>query len=263
VFMACGIAMGIVGGMVAGWLPRAVSAWFPTSDGSLAVLCLSSALAAVSIPALLRLPRLGVSDRESRQYPSGRFLVRFLIAVGVWNFGTGLFNPFFNAYFARRLGASTSFIGTVFSAGQLSQIAALLITPFLLRAMSFARGIAVAQVIAGLALIALAEMMPLSGAAILYIVYMSAQYSSEPRMLTLLMGRMTPQQQGGASAFNFLTAFLSEALAAFLAGLALTRFGYPPVLIAAGLIAILAAMLFARLNGRTPNDGEHAGAESL
>jgi predicted MFS family arabinose efflux permease len=250
-FMASGIAMGIFGGFLAGGLPG----WL----GSTTVLYLSSLVVALSIPALLRLPRLGPGVAETRVYPKGRFLIRFLTASAVWNLGTGAFNPFFNAFFQKQMAASTSQIGTIFSAGQMSQIAALMIMPLLLRNMRLLSAVCLAQVVAAVTLMALSVTSSMQTAALVYVTYMSAQYVSEPRLFALLMGRLRPEQQGGASALNFLTSFSSEALAAAISGIALARFGYPPVLVSAGAVTLLAAFLFLGLRDGVRDDAKDLG----
>jgi predicted MFS family arabinose efflux permease len=84
-------------------------------------------------------------------------------------------------------------------------------------------------------------------AAALYAGYMAFQYMSEPGVFTLLMSRVRKEEQGGASSLNFLAAFSAQALAAALAGTALSEFGYPVVLTAIALMAISSAIVFRAL----------------
>jgi len=51
-------------------------------------------------------------------------------------------------------------------------------------------------------------------------------------------------ERNSASALNFLVTFAGQALAAAAAGWLLARVGYPPVMVAAGVICVLAALLF-------------------
>jgi predicted MFS family arabinose efflux permease len=85
------------------------------------------------------------------------------------------------------------------------------------------------------------------GAAAVYIGYMSFQYMSEPGIFNLLMNRVAPGERSGASALYFLVTSLAGSLAAFAGGAALSRFGYPPVLVASGCLAMAAAFLFRTL----------------
>jgi predicted MFS family arabinose efflux permease len=76
---------------------------------------------------------------------------------------------------------------------------------------------------------------------------MSFQYMGEPGVYSLLMNRVPAGQRTGASALNFVVLFGAQAIAAWAAGSAITRVGYPPVLFTAGAMALLAALLFAKL----------------
>src|SRR5258705_9085483 len=55
---------------------------------------------------------------------------------------------------------------------------------------------------------------------------------SEPALFSLLMAHVTPSEQAGASALNFLVISLTQAIAVGVAGASFTRFGYPAVLYA-------------------------------
>jgi predicted MFS family arabinose efflux permease len=76
---------------------------------------------------------------------------------------------------------------------------------------------------------------------------MSLQYMSEPGLFHLLMNRVAPEQRSGASALYFLATSLAGSLAAFAGGAAISRFGYPPVLVASGCVAMASALLFRSL----------------
>ena len=91
------------------------------------------------------------------------------------------------------------------------------------------------QIVTGAALGLLAFEPPLIGAAILYASYMAFQYMSEPGMFTFLMDHTKEPERGGAAALNMLVLFGGQAVAATISGLALRRFGYPPVLATASL----------------------------
>jgi len=81
-------------------------------------------------------------------------------------------------------------------------------------------------------------------AAVWYAGYMSLQYMSEPGLFSMLMERVRPGERSGASALYFLLTSLMGSLSALAAGNAITRFGYPCVLIASAALATLAALLF-------------------
>jgi fucose permease len=67
------------------------------------------------------------------------------------------------------------------------------------------------------------------------------------------MNRVSPGQRSGASALNFLVFFGGQAIAASVAGAVVTRFGYPPMLAGAAILAAVAAWLFWRLPQESSN----------
>ena len=132
-------------------------------------------------PGRLRSLRLSAaSPREPRTIPWSPFLARFMAAFAVWGFAVGAFNPFFTAYFSRRLHAAETQIGLVFSAAQLVQVGAVLLAPFILRRLGVIGGIVSLQLAAGAALALLAPGPPLVIAGVLYTAFMSFQSMCEP-----------------------------------------------------------------------------------
>jgi predicted MFS family arabinose efflux permease len=73
---------------------------------------------------------------------------------------------------------------------------------------------------------------------------MSFQWMSEPGMNTLLMNHVAERERGGASSLNMLVFFSAQALASFVSGRCLDRFGYGVVLAATTGLAVVAAGLF-------------------
>jgi predicted MFS family arabinose efflux permease len=96
-----------------------------------------------------------------------------------------------------------------------------------------------------LAVSATAPTLPLAATG--YVLYMAAQYMSEPGMFSLLMNRVPETQRSGASAMNFLMVYVTHSLAALAGGWAYAQFGYPPVMGAAGLVGLFGGWLFWRL----------------
>ena len=58
------------------------------------------------------------------------------------------------------------------------------------------------------------------------------------------MNLVTPGSAAGHPPLYFLATSLTGSLAAFAGGAAISRFGYPPVLVASGCVAMAAAFLF-------------------
>lgn len=242
IFFSSGVAMGIAGGMLGGRLPGWLSgAGLPGKQAGLFVACMLMASAA--LPSIsLRLPPAPGGDR--RVYPKDAPLLRFLVAVALWSLAMGLFNPFFNTYFAEGLSMGVAQIGTVFSGGQVAQLLAMLAAPWILRRIGLITGIAWMQVAAGFSLALLAMTTVPDQAAIVYGVFMAFQWMSEPGMYSVLMKSLKPSEMGMAAALNMTVIGLAQVVAGPTAGTAIRHFGYPPVLGSAGLLAVLAAFLF-------------------
>jgi len=244
---SAGISIGILGGLAAGRLPGWISnAHVARSTLESYRFSLFSGAAFVLL-ALLPLSRVkfGAAVPEERKlHRPSPLLVRFLTAMAVWNVGTGALNPFFNVFFAQRIHLPVQQIGYVFAAAQVAQVIAILLSPLVFRKFGLTRGISGMQMATAVALFILAAVAGPVGAALGYCAYMMTQYMSEPGQFTLLMEAVRAAERNSASALNFLVTFAGQALAAAAAGWLLARFGYPPVMVAAGVICVLAALLF-------------------
>jgi predicted MFS family arabinose efflux permease len=242
-----GIAIGIAGSLAAGRLPGWVARWQGSAvnvKSYRASLLIGCAIVLLSLWPLSRvnLAQAAAATRGKLQRPSPMVL-RYLIAIAVWSLGTGAFNPFTNVYFAR-MHLPVEHISYIFSAAQLTQVAAILCAPFFFRKLGTARAISGMETGTAFALLGLSIAAgPMWGAAA-YTGYMTFQYMSEPGMFTLLMESAAPEERNSASALNFLLTFGGQAIAAVIAGGMLARFGYPPVLVAAAATCVAAAFLF-------------------
>jgi predicted MFS family arabinose efflux permease len=242
-FFSVGIGIGVLAGLAGGKLPSFISL-----QGSLLVACgIASFGAAPAVGLRFR----SKPESETRVYPRGRFINQFLLVLLLWNLATGAFNPFFTVYFSRNLGMPVSQIGAVFSAAQLAQVIALLAAPLVLRRISAINGLMSMQIATAIALAALGMGPTGVFAGALYAAYVAFQYMSEPGMYSLLMDRVDPQEQSGASALNFLVIFGGQALAASISGIAVRRFGYTVVLAAAAITAVLAAFAVRQIRSST------------
>ncbi len=244
---AQGIGIGVAGGLVAGRLPGIFTHrpfWLGTLEAKRAALLVACGLIALAAPAVARARLPPPPATDEKIYPRTAFVRRFLMALFVWIFATGLFNPFFNAYFARRGHLSVERIGLVFSASQLVQVGAILLAPAALRWLGEVPGVAAMQLAAAAALACLALAPAGGGAVWIYPVYMAFQYMSSPAVFSMLMGRVAEHERNGASAMNFVVSSLGGMLAAFVGGWAIGRYGYPATMGVAAALAALAAFLF-------------------
>ena len=246
-FFAISVAIGVLGGVVGGQLPGLLSKTGVIAGAAEATQ--TAILIGSLFPFLALLPAAGLrfprtEGQPRRAYPFGPFMRRFLLALFGWNLAVGAFNPFFNAYFAQRLQLDAGEIGAIFSSGQMLQALAILAAPRILSKLGLIRGVMSMQLATGAALAGLALTTTTGAAAASYIAFMVFQFMSEPGIYTLLMGRVRPEEQGGASALNSMAGFAAHALAASLAGAAYARFGYPAVLAAVSALAMISAFLF-------------------
>jgi MFS family permease len=239
---------GIVGGGLPGWLSRVASPARVTHANQAALL-ISCGVIALGMWPLSRLRFQSVPDREKKTWVRNPFLFRFLPVIALWSVVTNAFAPFFNVYFSQYIHMPMPKIGLVFAISQLSQVLAILLTPFIFRKFGLVTGIIYMQIATAVALGALAGVRSVSTAALAYVIYMSFQWMSEPGMYTLLMNKMSVAERNGASALNFLVMSLSQSFAAAAAGASFTRFGYPAVLTVTAGVALAAAGLSRLLLG--------------
>jgi MFS family permease len=251
--IAIGILGGGIGGRLPGWMARLASTTSVVARyrASLWIGCAIVLLGLVSSFKLrLRSPLSPVREWRLRRPPTE--VIYFLVAAAVWNLGTGVFNPFFSAFF-ERLHMPVERIGLVFSLSQLGQALAILAAPLVFRATGLIRGISRMQLLSAVALACLAASGGQGTAALAYGAYMVVQNMSEPGMFTYLMDRVPERERSGVSALNFLVASSTQAIAAGLSGLLLRRFGYPPALLLAAALCAIAGVLFrVLLENRTP-----------
>jgi predicted MFS family arabinose efflux permease len=242
-----GVGIGVLGGFAGGLLPGRFAHLLASNingyRASLLFGCLSVLLA---LWPLSRLKIQAAPQREPVFTRPSPLLWRFFAAVIVWNLGTGAFNPFFSAFFVH-LRLSTERIGALFSSVHFAQAFAMLAAPIAIRRLGLTRGISTMQFATAASLAALAIFQGPGAASLGYGAYMMAQYMSEPGVFALLMNSVPIAQRAGLSALNMMVIFGSQAAAAGVSGVLITRFGYPSVLVGASLICAAAALLFRTL----------------
>ena len=244
---SAGIFIGILGGLAAGRLPGWIARLHLAAPGVESYRLSLFAGCAIVLLALLPLSgvKFGASQPSERKlHRPSPLLLRFLVAMAAWSLGTGMLNPFFNVFFAQHIHLPVQQIGYVFAAAQIAQVAAILLSPLVFRKFGLTRGISGMQLATAFALLSLSAAGGPIWAAAGYSAYMMSQYMSEPGQFTLLMEAVRPSERNSASALNFLVAYAGQAVAAAGAGMLLTRVGYPPVMVVAAVICVVAAVLF-------------------
>jgi predicted MFS family arabinose efflux permease len=247
-----GIGLGVLGGLAGGKLPG----WFTHHlhvdklVPAQVVLLIACGIVALGILPLTRLtlgrPQISPRARPLISSP----LLRFLPAIAVWSFVTGSFAPLASVFLAKQAHLSLPQIGNAFSLSQVVQVVAVLAAPLLFRRMGLVGGIVASQIAASLLLLTLAAINHPLAAIAAYVGFSAFQWMNEPGLYSLLMNIVPPCDRSGAAASNSLTISASQAIAATLAGIAFTRYGYPAVLRGIALLALLAATLFWNLQER-------------
>jgi MFS family permease len=240
----------VVGGLLGGWLPGLLRrfAHSLTAVGAerAALLVASGIISLAAFPAA-RLRFAPLPKEESKTYPRGRFILVFLFCLCWWSAAVTAFHPFFNAFFAQRMRMQVARIGLVYSGAQFVQAMVVMAAPLVLRRLGQVKGTAWMQFGTACALAALAFSPNGGMAAIWYAGFLSLQYMCDPGLFSMLMERVRPGERSGASALYFLVTSLMGSLSALAAGSAITRFGYPSVLITSAGLATVAAVLFRTL----------------
>ena len=247
IVFSSGIGVGVAGGLVGGSLPQWIARVHPaaqSADPKRTALLISCAIIVMALWPASKLVFASPPAREKKFYPRNPFLLRFFPAIAIWSLATGAFTPFFNVYFSRHLHMTVGQIGRYFSAAQFLQVIAILLAPVIFKKFGLVSGIVYMQIATALALACLAETSVASIAGLVYAGFAAFQWMSEPGMYSLLMNQVSPSERSGASAINALVISGSQAIAAFVAGSALARFGYPPVLIGVSILALIAAFAF-------------------
>jgi predicted MFS family arabinose efflux permease len=257
VLFSSGIALGIVGGQVGGrlpgWLGTLASTTSPERTKQLALL-VACAFVAVGAIFVSRIKFSSAPANERRIYPSGRFIKRYLAAIAIWTLAGATFDPFYNVYFSQYLHMSVEQIGSIYSYAQLSQVLAIMATPFIFRKLGMVDGIVYLQIGAAITLGALALCSRVQMASIVYVGYMALHWMTEPGILIFLMNNVAPEERTGASALNFLVINIASALAAAIAGASFTKFGYPLVLTVASIVGLAAAFFFRLMVGESDHE---------
>jgi predicted MFS family arabinose efflux permease len=251
-FFSTGIGIGVLGGILGGRLPGiSMSIGVPSAYGKHVSLLVGCLLVGVGSALLSRLRLQQGAAEETRLYPRNPMLWRFLLVVGMFSLGTGAFNPLYAAFLSSAAHLSVDRIGTVFAISQLAQVIAIMLGGTAARKFGLQTSISWIFAATAVALMWLGIGPAGLSAAAAYIAYMSFQYMSEPGMFTMLMSLAQLSERRGASTLNFLVINTTQAAAALLAGLAVTRYGYGPVLGTAAAAVLLAALSFPLLLRRT------------
>jgi MFS family permease len=264
IFVATGIGASALAGLLGGYLPDQFRRLFQAGsqvDGIRVVLLLACIILAFALFTILRLHlRLDENAQTSGKVFSG-FLLRFLVAIAVWNFAINFFTPFANVYLSRHLGLPVTRIGGIFSSSQLIQVAVILMAPLLYRRVGLVTGLAITQLATASLFWGLSRASGLTIAPYIYLLLASVQWTAGPGIASLLMNRTPEKHRSQAAAIQNIVNLATQAGSAALAGKLFEQYGYSGPLAANAGIAVLAAVLLYTLLGR--NNRNHRVAQTI
>jgi len=251
-----GIAVGILGHLTASRLPGLfmhLGSALSEVQAKRIVLLMSAGIVALALVPLGKL-RIEASAPAAKPkvYPRNPFLLRYLPALALWSVVTGSLSPLASVYFSQHLHTPLVQMGNIFSLSSLIQVLGILAAPLLFRKLGIVSGVACSQLIAALLLGFLAATSGTLPAAVIYVIFTGFLWMGEPGMFSLLMSSVEPEERAGTSALNFLVISLVQAGAVAATGASFARFGYPTVLRTVAVVALMAAVAFWALLGRSP-----------
>jgi len=256
---ATGIGLGSIAGLAGGFVPHLLQHYLPRMslvDGIRVVLLSACFVVVLGVLPLARL-RIGhhPAPAVKRSVTFHPFLWRFLPGFVLWSVVTGSFPMFGALYLQNKLGVPLSKIGSLFSASELFQFAAVLLAPLLLRRLGMSRGVAAAQFGTAALLLLISISRSSTAATSFYLLYFAVQYMCEPGMYKILMEAVPEEERSTASAIQNLSGSICQAFTTAMTGVCIIKFGYQSVLVANAIVALLAALVFLSL--RTDN-GAHS-----
>jgi hypothetical protein len=264
---ATGIGMGTLAGLAGGWIPGLLMAHRIVRSESAAMQFVLLGACAIVLCGAWPVSQLKLDERLSTPARRTRvvhpFLIRFLPPFLLWSASTASFPVFGAIWLHKSLGFELGRVGTVFSASQLAQCAAVLASPLLLRVAGITRGVAAVQFGSASIAICLAIAGGARASVLLYLLYSAGQFMCGPGIYNLLMSRVPEAERSTASAVQNACGAVCQAAAASLTGFAIVHSGYGVVLAGNAGAALCAGLLFLALGSRvrtTEDAGEHAKA---
>jgi exopolysaccharide biosynthesis polyprenyl glycosylphosphotransferase len=189
--------------------------------------------------ASLKQARKGLFNPSSRS-----FIWRMMVVLFLWSTFVGSFPPFFNVFFYSHYHLPLSNIGWIFSLSQLFQISAVFCMPMVVSRLGRSKAIPTTQLLSALVLPVLGLTPHVMVVGTLYVVYLCFQVMTEPALENFIMDSVSEEDRPKISSLRYLTLFLVQAIAVWLSGLAIARFGYSMVLPVIALVGCAASVSF-------------------
>lgn len=241
-------------GYLSQWL-KAIGLVLSPVETKQLILLAACALVTVGLVALLRLrippEARGQPSAEDHNPNSSRvrkrfippYLLRFLPAMALWSAVLAAFLPFANVYLSRDLQISLAHIGVIFAAAQVIQLCAGLLNPVLFRMLGLVNGIMATELATALMLALLGRARKEALVIGLYFGFSASQWMTSPGLYNLLMNETADRDRSMAAAVVMFSNSLVSSAATAGAGILFTQYGYPPVLLAIAVLALLIALL--------------------
>lgn len=169
---------------------------------------------------------------------------KFVIAQALVGFGAGLFVPFSNVYFENRFHLSTSVVGLIMSAGQLTTVVATLLGPFLVGKIGRVGTVFLLQILSIPFMITLGDTPWLWVAVGAYLMRGAIMNAANPITSSFMMETVSDSMKGLANSASQMVFQLGWAVCGRLSGQIIDRYGYGRIFYLAGLLYATSAVYY-------------------
>ena len=247
-------AMFIIGSVGAGRLPALVGQLtgtaaesLPAFRNALLVGVLFRFLATVPL-AYIREARPAAADDGVRRgffnLPSARIVGKLCVTRMSWALGCGLFVPFIPILLKTRLNADTAAVGSINALVNLACTVGCLLSPALHRTLGMTRAISITIIVAAPMLVATGFSRALWFCAAMTVLREFTTMSTGPLRQRFSMEAVTREEQPVMASIDQVVWQLPWAAGAWAGGLLIGRFGYEVVFSLAGLMYLVAGVLY-------------------
>jgi len=246
---------GIIGNLGGGMLPGAIATLTGTSPETILpyryTLYLSLAAAFMTLlpliwirekvrPVINRTERLNLVLQVIRT-PSVQRIVIVNMLIGI---GAGMIVPFFNVYFHKVLSAPTDLIGFIFSLGQVTMVAGLLLIPMLTERIGKVRTIAISQLLSIPFLVLIAVTSNIYVAGFAYVMRMTFMNMANPVIASFNMDLLGDRERATVGSFTSAGWYVLLALSTYLSGIMMSSGNYLLPYLITCVVYLLAAVAY-------------------
>ncbi|MCD1293991.1 MFS transporter [Methanocella sp. CWC-04] len=175
-----------------------------------------------------------------------RNVQRLVLINSLIGIGAGMIVPFFNVYFHKVLSAEADQIGIIFSAAQLTMIAALIILPYLTEKFGKVKTIALTELFSIPFLIIIALTANIYMAAFAYIMRMTLMNMANPAINSFNMEIVSDKQRATVNSLTSMGWNIFLAISTYLSGVMMANSNYTLPYIITCVVYFIAALLYYR-----------------